>query len=179
MNIIIELTPEEKEILEQYYEEAGFRGEDDDIELFLKDWFSREILSVVKSGIRSEAIRQKVEEIKSEPDPIDAPKAEWVNKDDILTDDEGVEYRVIQSHRRNPDWVLSETPALYQEIQVPDEGEEYPNWVQPTGGHDAYNTGDTVVYESEHGRIWTSKIDANTAIPDGDVPHNRYWEPVE
>ena len=33
---------------------------------------------------------------------------------------------------------------------------------------------DRVIYKD---KIWTSKIDANTTIPDGDEPYNRYWGP--
>lgn len=37
-----------------------------------------------------------------------------------------------------------------------------PEWIQPTGGHDAYNTGDRVTFE---GAEYVSKIDANTWSP--------------
>lgn len=40
---------------------------------------------------------------------------------------------------------------------------EYPEWVQPTGSHDAYNTGDIVNY---NGVLYRSKIDGNTWAPD-------------
>lgn len=40
---------------------------------------------------------------------------------------------------------------------------EYPDWVQPTGSHDAYNTGDIVRY---NGVLYRSKIDGNTWAPD-------------
>jgi len=33
-----------------------------------------------------------------------------------------------------------------------------------------------VQYDSQ---VWESKIDANTTVPDGDVPYNRYWDIVE
>ena len=42
------------------------------------------------------------------------------------------------------------------------EGGAPPEWVQPTGAHDAYNTGDRVTFE---GQEWESKIDANTWSP--------------
>lgn len=46
--------------------------------------------------------------------------------------------------------------------------EGYPDWVQPTGAHDAYNTGDRVTFE---GADYESLIDANvwspTAYPAG------------
>ena len=41
--------------------------------------------------------------------------------------------------------------------------DEYPEWVQPTGAHDAYNTGDKVSYNGKH---YVCTIDANTYAPD-------------
>lgn len=40
---------------------------------------------------------------------------------------------------------------------------EYPDWVQPSGAHDAYNTGDIVRY---NGVLYRSKIDGNVWSPD-------------
>lgn len=37
-------------------------------------------------------------------------------------------------------------------------------WVQPTGAHDAYRTGDRVTYQ---GHVYESTIDANVWAPDG------------
>ena len=46
----------------------------------------------------------------------------------------------------------------------PEEPEEtYPEWVQPTGSHDAYNTGDRVTY---NGKVYESTIDGNVWAPD-------------
>ena len=41
-------------------------------------------------------------------------------------------------------------------------GEEYPEWVQPTGSHDQYNKGDIVSYNKQ---LWISIIDANVWEP--------------
>ena len=46
----------------------------------------------------------------------------------------------------------------YQEMT----GETYPEWVQPTGAHDAYQEGDKVSWE---GKNWESTIDANVWEP--------------
>ena len=45
----------------------------------------------------------------------------------------------------------------------PEEPTTYPEWVQPTGAHDAYNTGDIVKY---NGVLYKSLIDGNTWAPD-------------
>ena len=45
----------------------------------------------------------------------------------------------------------------------PETGEPgVPEWVQPTGAHDAYNIGDKVTYG---GQVWTSLIDSNVWSP--------------
>lgn len=49
---------------------------------------------------------------------------------------------------------------------------EYPDWVQPSGAHDAYNTGDIVRY---NGVLYRSKIDGNTWSPDA---YPAGWEAV-
>ena len=84
---------------------------------------------------------------------------------------QGKLYEVLQNHTSQEDWKPDEAGSLY--VSRMPEG-VIPEWQQPTGSHDAYNTGDKVTYE---GKVWTSLIDGNTTVPDGDEPHNRYWEP--
>lgn len=59
----------------------------------------------------------------------------------------------------------------------------YPEWVQPTGSHNAYQTGEMVTHNNpnDNGAIWVyrSKIDANTTEPGRDGTYDRWWEPVE
>ena len=71
-------------------------------------------------------------------------------------------YRIIQSHTTQDDWTPDKTPALFTKISL----EEFPQWVQPTGAHDAYNKGDKV---SDDGKHWISEIDGNVWKP-GTVP---------
>ena len=82
-------------------------------------------------------------------------------------------YRTLQSHTTQADWTPDIVPALFALSMPPSVIAE---WVQPTGAHDAYQLGDKVQYG---GQIWISKINANVTVPDGDVPYNRYWEPVK
>lgn len=70
-------------------------------------------------------------------------------------------YRTVSEHTSQADWIPSETPALYTPIGLNDEG--YPVWSQPTGAHDAYNTGDIVDY---NGGLYESLIDGNTYSPE-------------
>ena len=52
------------------------------------------------------------------------------------------------------------------------EPEEWPEWVQPTGAHDCYNTGDKVTYNGQH---YVSKINGNVWSPDA---YPSGWEAV-
>ena len=67
-------------------------------------------------------------------------------------------YKVIQAHTTQADWTPDVTPALWVVISL----EEWPEWVQPTGAHDAYAKGDKVTHSSKK---WTSDVDANTWEP--------------
>lgn len=70
-------------------------------------------------------------------------------------------YRVVQAHTSQADWMPDITPALYTPIGLTEDG--YPIWSQPTGAHDAYNTGDVVEY---NGTLYESLIDGNVWAPD-------------
>ena len=50
------------------------------------------------------------------------------------------------------------------------EPEEWPEWVQPTGAHDAYGVGDKVTYNGKH---YVSKIAGNVWSPDA---YPQGWE---
>jgi hypothetical protein len=68
-------------------------------------------------------------------------------------------YKCIQPHTTQADWTSDITPALWKRYFEPD---DYQEWVQPTGAHDAYNTGDKAIFE---GHLWESLIDANVWSP--------------
>lgn len=70
-------------------------------------------------------------------------------------------YKVAQAHTSQADWTPEATPALYTAIGLDDSG--YPVWSQPTGAHDAYNTGDVVNY---NGILYESLVDGNVYSPE-------------
>jgi hypothetical protein len=77
-------------------------------------------------------------------------------------------YKVNEpGHTSQADWTPDKTPALYTPIGLDDSG--YPIWSQPTGAHDAYNTGDIVDHD---GTLYESLINGNTTVPGSD---GRYW----
>ena len=71
----------------------------------------------------------------------------------------GILYKCIQAHTSQSDWMPSVTPALWKTVSV----DEYPEWVQPTGAHDAYNIGDKVTYNGQH---YVCTSNANVYAPD-------------
>lgn len=68
-------------------------------------------------------------------------------------------YRCVQAHTSQDGWTPDATPALWVVVSL----EEWPEWVQPTGAHDAYNKGDKVTYNGEH---YVSLIDGNVHSPE-------------
>lgn len=70
-------------------------------------------------------------------------------------------YQVLQAHTSAEEWTPDTAASLYKKIGVTEEG--YPEWVQPLGASDAYNTGDVVSY---NGALYKSTIDGNVWAPD-------------
>ena len=78
---------------------------------------------------------------------------------------EGIAYEVIQAHTSQSDWLPSELPALYNLIyqtSTDDGTVVIPEWKQPLGAHDAYNTGDLVFHKE---KTWESQADGNIWEP--------------
>ena len=80
-------------------------------------------------------------------------------------------YKVVQAHTSQADWTPDATASLYDAFGLDEGG--YPIWSQPTGAHDAYNTGDIVNY---NGTLYKSTMDGNVWAPDA---YPQGWEKVE
>lgn len=70
-------------------------------------------------------------------------------------------YQVLQAHTSSAEWTPDITTSLYKKIGISENG--YPEWVQPLGASDAYNTGDKVSY---NGSIYRSTMDGNVYSPE-------------
>ena len=90
-------------------------------------------------------------------------------KEDDIFKYEGKLYKVIQEHTSQENWIPSELPALYLNM-MPEN--VIPEWVQPTGAHDAYSIGDKVIFE---GKVYESVIDGNTWSP---IDHPSSWKEI-
>ena len=67
-------------------------------------------------------------------------------------------YKCVQAHTTQADWTPDKTPALWVEVSL----DEFPEWKQPAGAHDAYAKGDKVKH---NGKKWSSDVDANVWEP--------------
>lgn len=87
---------------------------------------------------------------------------QWVTGHAYAVDErlqyKNVLYRVIQAHTSQADWAPDITPALFVVVSL----DEWPEFVQPTGAHDAYKKGDKITFEGKH---YISLIDANIYSP--------------
>lgn len=70
----------------------------------------------------------------------------------------GLLYRCVQAHTSQADWTPPAVPALWVRTST----DEWPEWIQPTGAHDAYEKGAKV---SHNGKHWINDIDANVYEP--------------
>jgi len=80
----------------------------------------------------------------------------------------GLLYRCVQAHTSQADWTPPAVPALWVRTST----EEWPEWIQPTGAQDAYNTGDKVSHIEKH---WISLIDGNVWEP-GALGTESLWQ---
>lgn len=67
-------------------------------------------------------------------------------------------YKCVQAHTTQADWTPDKTPALWVEVSL----DEFPEWKQPAGAHDAYAKGDKVKHNDKK---WESTVDANVWEP--------------
>ena len=72
----------------------------------------------------------------------------------------GLLYKCAQAHTSQADWTPDATPALW--VRVDDPGEDWPEWRQPAGAHDAYEKGYKVSHNEKH---WISDVDGNVWEP--------------
>lgn len=80
-------------------------------------------------------------------------------------------YKVLQDHTSQGSWTPDAASSLFVEISDPNE--EWPEFKQPTGTHDAYMKNDKVTYDKKH---YVSLIDNNTWSPDA---YPAGWQLVE
>lgn len=89
-----------------------------------------------------------------------AYKVDEIVKYGVNEDSETQLYKVVQAHTSQADWTPDKSPSLFSKIGFAGDGT--PIWTQPLGAHDAYQTGDVVMYERQK---WKSTCDNNVWQP--------------
>ena len=116
---------------------------------------------------RARELRRMIEKASESLSDVDALEAvelypAWATGTAYAVDQrirhENLLYRCVQAHTSQLDWTPDQTPALWVRVSV----EEFPEWVQPTGAHDAYRIGDKVSYDGKH---WVCTSDYNVYAP--------------
>lgn len=111
----------------------------------------------------AEAIRRQIESASALQTDETALESKWMFPTWIMVTSYAVGdrvrygdklYKCSQAHTSQSDWMPDVTPALWVEVSI----DEYPEWHQPTGAHDAYNTGDKVSY---NGHRYICTVDGN------------------
>lgn len=69
-------------------------------------------------------------------------------------------YKCLQGHTSQDNWAPDTAVSLW--VAISDPAEEWPQWKQPTGAHDAYPKGAKVTH---NGKRYTSNVDNNTWEP--------------
>lgn len=78
---------------------------------------------------------------------------------------QNVLYRCIQAHTSQSDWTPDVSASLWVRTSPASEDDDpttIPEWVQPAGAQDAYNTGDRVIF---NGVVYESTVDGNVWSP--------------
>lgn len=71
-------------------------------------------------------------------------------------------FKCLQAHTSQEGWEPDKAVSLWVAIIEPPSPDVPPEWVQPTGAHDAYAKGDKVTHNE---KVWVSDIDANVYEP--------------
>lgn len=90
-------------------------------------------------------------------------------EDVVMFEDD--KYECLQAHISQADWTPPSVPALWRQIGEPG---VIPEWVQPTGAQDAYNTGDKVIHNE---KTWESLVDSNVWEP-GTAGTENLWKEI-
>ena len=131
------------------------------------------VQDIVRKAASFAALSFTDEQALEVPDLYPSYEVDHAYKKDERFNYNGRLFKVNQNHTSAAQWVPGETgtESLYTNLEMAGDG--YLVWTQPTGAHNAYNTGDIVHYPTADDPLYKSKIDGNTTIPGSD---ERWWE---
>ena len=121
-------------------------------------------------------VRHTADPVKAKPWAQPTSTSDMYLADECMVWTDGLVYRcksdtVYSPAEYAPAWALADDAAPDTDTET-GPGTTYPEWVQPTGAHDAYGKGDIVSY---NGKLYRSLIAANVYSPDA---YPAGWEVV-
>lgn len=121
-------------------------------------------MSYLENALKMRPYIEKAAASLSDAEALEVPTLfpSWAAGTSYSTEDrieyDGTLYRCVQAHTSQADWTPTATPALWVVVSL----EEWPDWVQPLGAHDAYPAGAKVTHAGKH---WVSDVDSNVWEP--------------
>ena len=124
-------------------------------------------MSYVDDAIRLRPIIEEASKSLTDEEAVNAPELfpAWNGNGIAYAVGDRVSYesflwKCLQAHTSQPDWTPTAAVSLWTRVDNP--AEEWPEWRQPTGAHDAYEKGYKVSHNNKH---WISNVDANVWEP--------------
>lgn len=124
-------------------------------------------MSYVDDAKRLRPIIEEASKSLSDKEAVNAPELfhAWSGDGIAYAKDDRVKYddflfKCLQAHTSQSDWTPVAAVSLW--VRVDDPSEEWPEWRQPAGAHDAYEKGYKVSHNEKH---WISNVDANVWEP--------------
>lgn len=87
---------------------------------------------------------------------------------------DGALYKCVQQHTAQADWTPESAQSLW--VRVSDPADEWPEWSQPIGAHDAYPQGAKVTHNGKH---YISAVENNVWEPGATSIGSNIWEENE
>ena len=121
-------------------------------------------MSYLENALKMRPYIEKAAASLSDAEALEVPTLfpSWAEGTSYSTEDrieyDGTLYRCVQAHTSQADWTPTATPALWVVVSL----EEWPDWAQPLGAHDAYPAGAKVTHAGKH---WVSDVDSNVWEP--------------
>lgn len=100
---------------------------------------------------------------------------EYKKSDRFLWSKNNKFYKILQNHTSQADWTPDTAVSLY--VEIPDPAEEWPEWKQPTGAHDAYHRGDKITFTD--GKKYECIAPEGVAVVWDPATYPAYWQEVK
>ena len=131
---------------------------------------AREFRPIIEKAVTTGDLTDEQKETATDLFPAWTGEGHAYAVDDYVRD-EGLLWRCVQAHTSQIDWKPASAQSLWSRASDPTQ--EWPEWIQPTGAHDAYAMDAKV---SHNGKHWISRIAANIYEPG--IVGQEIWEEV-